>query len=1051
MPEVRVEKLVIPTYLVGPDDRNPDLVLEGHSRIYPYTLRDDLTGIREDREYTSLVLENEYLRASFLPELGGHLYSLFDKTSSQETFYANRVFKPGLIKLRGAWIPAGVEFNFPVGHSVTSCTPVDWAVREHPDGSASVAVGDIERMSRMKWTIEATLRPSTAALEIRTFLYNRTRFPNRYYYWANAAVAADEGLQYITDAPYAWSWGRYLSFPVHKGKDISWYKHHEHSVDLFTPGSESDFFGSYSHTRDAGVVHIANHHELPGKKFFTWGVSSAGLAWAKILSDDDGPYCEIQCGRFDTQADFGIIEAHEAVEWKEWWYPVKRMRGFLAASREAAVNLKTLERREDGRLVFVAANSTRPMEGATLRVEADGGTLWERRLDIAPDAPFSEEIELPRKGELSVKLLSPAGRLLLSHSESPPKADKRLLRDPLKHLEKRKTADDSYVSGRYQVRRNLDEQAEKSFREALERDPTHIGALRELGVLKLKQGLWKEAKELLSKAAEKDEFNFAVQYYLGLALAGVGEHDLAHRTLSFSSRSRHYAPCAFHELGALEARRGNPEAAARFFEMSVERSPSATRTRGALACTLRRCGRLEEAREHAASGLDHDPTEFFCERELALALRALGDEEGAGACEKSLERKLSRSVQDYMELGADYLELGQYEEAAAFFRRAFAMPPQHCEGTAVAGYLLGYSLDCSGKRDEAAAAYKKAQEADGEYVFPHRLEEITALRSAIEMNPSDARARYYLGNILWSRRRTREAEKEWRKSARLEGDCSVVFRNLAQAVLKQGKTKGAAAKLYEKAVARSPHDHGLYVDLDGLYSELGDSKRRARLWTRAAPDILEHSEARERYAVFLIDAERLEEVIEFVETRHFNPWEGGRTMKRVHLDAHYFLAEGHWKAKDYEKVIEECERATRYPETIKMGVGGARAHTRELFLMAKALEKLGRKREARARLKEAASASSYRWKTEYDYYLAMALKELGKKAKARKAFRELLGASKGGQVWPWNDPAERSYLAGLARLGLGQKKEARELFKEALSANASHRHTRRRLEGKTVF
>ena len=37
------------------------------------------------------------------------------------------------------------------------------------------------------------------------------------------------------------------------------------------------------------------------------------------------------------------------------------------------------------------------------------------------------------------------------------------------------------------------------------------------------------------------------------------------------------------------------------------------------------------------------------------------------------------------------------------------------------------------------------------YVFPFRLEEVKVLQAAMQANPADARAPYYLGNLLYDR------------------------------------------------------------------------------------------------------------------------------------------------------------------------------------------------------------------------------------------------------------------------------------------------------------
>jgi hypothetical protein len=150
--EVRVweSTLTLPTYEEGQPDPNPPFDIFATSRFnYPYTLRENLTNRREEHAWRAVYLENEYLKCSVLPDIGGHLYTCVDKISGQPMFYANPSIKKAQIGYRGAWAAFGIEFNFPVSHNWASMSPVDFAYSKHDDGSASVTVGNIDRVYGM--------------------------------------------------------------------------------------------------------------------------------------------------------------------------------------------------------------------------------------------------------------------------------------------------------------------------------------------------------------------------------------------------------------------------------------------------------------------------------------------------------------------------------------------------------------------------------------------------------------------------------------------------------------------------------------------------------------------------------------------------------------------------------------------------------------------------------------------------------------------------------------------------------------------------------------
>ena len=164
---VKVDRteLRLPTY-PWQDDRNP-VFTEYEGRIYyPYTRQDHILKTKADKPYRAIVLENEYLKVTCLPELGGRIYSVLDKTTGDEMFHKNDEIKPALIAMRGAWISGGIEWNVgPHGHTVTVVSPVHATVVENEDGSATLVVGNTEKMFRTRWTVRLTLHPGKAYLD----------------------------------------------------------------------------------------------------------------------------------------------------------------------------------------------------------------------------------------------------------------------------------------------------------------------------------------------------------------------------------------------------------------------------------------------------------------------------------------------------------------------------------------------------------------------------------------------------------------------------------------------------------------------------------------------------------------------------------------------------------------------------------------------------------------------------------------------------------------------------------------------------------------------
>ena len=129
------EDLIIPTYLPELPDKNPMFlekrVYQGSSgRVYPLPFTDRISETKVDRKWKSVWLENEFLRVMILPELGGRIHRVLDKTNHYDMIYYQPVIKPALVGLAGPWISGGIEFNWPQHHRPATFLPVDFEIEQ---------------------------------------------------------------------------------------------------------------------------------------------------------------------------------------------------------------------------------------------------------------------------------------------------------------------------------------------------------------------------------------------------------------------------------------------------------------------------------------------------------------------------------------------------------------------------------------------------------------------------------------------------------------------------------------------------------------------------------------------------------------------------------------------------------------------------------------------------------------------------------------------------------------------------------------------------------
>src|ERR1700731_3548898 len=410
--------LNLPVYEEGAPDPNPSFDQFAIGRFsYPYTLRKQITDQRAEHRWRAIYLENEYLKCSVLPDLGGHIYTCVDKISGQPMFYANPSIKKARIGYRGAWAAFGVEFNFPVSHNWVSMSPVDFAYAGHEDGSASITVGNVDRVYGMEWSVELTLRPGSTVLEQRVTLSNRSDVRHRFYWWNNAAVQVwdDSQIQYPMRFAAAHGFAEVQRWPIDsKGKDLSVIRNQtDGPVSLFVHGSRENFMGVWHPKTNSGTVHFAEYTELPAKKIWSWGVDADGLDWRTALSDNNSAYVEVQAGLFRNQETYAFLEPRQIINFTEYWMPAREIDGISRANLAGVVHLE----RKDGAL-FVALNTNRKLHGASLQLFDGASSLLDAREDLLPERTWKKEFHLlDSSHKYRFELRDQDGSILLAQTE----------------------------------------------------------------------------------------------------------------------------------------------------------------------------------------------------------------------------------------------------------------------------------------------------------------------------------------------------------------------------------------------------------------------------------------------------------------------------------------------------------------------------------------------------------------------------------------------------------------------------------------------------------
>ena len=1072
---LREEKITLPTYPVGEADTNPRFyetrAYQGaKGPVYPYPMLDQLSDTKEDREYTALILENEYVRFCVLPEIGGRLFEGYDKTDDYNFFYRQHVIKPDLIGMLGAWISGGIEWCVFHHHRNTTFMPVDYCLADNEDGSKTIWIGETERRHRMKWTLGLTLHPGDSALEVDVRLFNPTPYTNSFLYWANVAVHSTPGYQIIfpPSVQHATFHGKkeFSEWPIsHQvfngmdytaGVDVTWWKSHPKPSSFFAWAPQEDFFAGYDHDKQAGMVLLANHHIAPGMKLWTWGTEST--ADRKKLTDNDGPYAELMAGAYsDNQPDYSWIQPHEVKHFQQCWYPLRELDGVSNANRRAAVSL-TVDQGK-ARLAF---NTTSFHTGARAVLMRGDQTLFSQAIDIGPAQPFHAEAALPEgteKKELQAVLYAPDGAPLVAYAQAEyPEEPMPEPVTPPPAPEEVGTVEELYLTGlRLQQFYNPSVEPYPYFEEALKRDPGDIRVNTVLAIDNCKKGRFDDAEKQLRTALKrltKDHTrpeNGEPHYYLGVALRGLGRDDEAYDAFYRATWNMAWTAPAYYALAELDCRNKDYPRALDHLRRAHEYDAMDSATRNLTCAVLRHLGESDAARQQAQAVLGFDPLDFFAGNECYLANLDMKTTE-TGEILEDLKIRMRDDPHSYLEVAVSYANAGFYEDAMEVLLRLTANADAPGSAYPMLYYYLGYFAGQLGDAETGKDYFRKAAALPDRYCFPYRLESIPVLKQALETNPSDAHAPHYLGNLLYDLQ-PEAAIGMWELAHQRDGAFAPALRNLGFAYDRvRGDTEQAVA-CYEQAVAGAPEDPRIFYELEQLY-EKADTPARQRLALLEAHQntVAKRDDVLTRMIRLQVQVGHYDQALDILHTHHFDAWEGATGTHDLYVEAHLLRGHSRLAAGDPQAARQDFVAALDYPENL--GVDRPLHDpkvARTEYWLGTACARLGDADEARTHYELAAAQDA--GSTEFRFHKGQALMELGKEAEAVPLFEALLADGKkqieeGGSVDFFAKFGERQsaqaqlaqahYLAGLGYLGLSNKEEALGEFKKALENNSDH-------------
>jgi len=506
----------------------------------------------------------------------------------------------------------------------------------------------------------------------------------------------------------------------------------------------------------------------------------------------------------------------------------------------------------------------------------------------------------------------------------------------------------------------------------------------------------------------------------------------------------HYAAAHF-ELAQLTASQGRWERALEHIERSLRGNADNAQAHAVKALILNRLGRYEQALEVAENIQALDPLDFLSLAERATALFKLGRSAEGDAVLDTLLSLTRLDSENHLELAVRYARCGLFNEAYQVLKELVDRQNQVERISPMVYYYQAYYAHLLGREKEAAELRTKAVQTSPKYCFPSRLESLKVLGWAVEQNPQDARALYYLGNLYYSLHRDEQAIEAWEKAVAIEPANAVAYRNLGYAWKAKGDLQRARTA-YEAAVEADPNAAVAIFELEAVYNGLNvPLEEIIAFLEKHLETVSKHDPSLKRLISGYVQTGRYKDALKWLSSHHFKSWEGRYDIHQYWVESHIKQGDLEFEAGNYEKALQHYQLSLTYPRNLEVGEQPHTIHARKRYKIGLALEALGRKKEAR-KMFEQVVADNPSPESAYQYYRGKALEKLGRKKQARKVYEQLLAAVEGQsgienaelsplemQFDPGRNPvALVHFKRALALEGLGRHAEAEKERRKAL-------------------
>jgi len=472
-----------------------------------------------ERSFTTIELENRYLRVAVVPGAGGFVGRVIYKPTNTDMFVLNDRANPGhmgwLMGLKASfpYRELGIRADQPAGHVVTrnsdgSVTVATWLEFSRHDGPWNARM--YGRYSPMLLSQHVTLHPNTSIFAVTYRLTNPTPYRMRRQLWNTACYPRHHTKQRVvhggTELPkrVTTEWifpaahvsghsGR--NFRAYSDEELPFSARDEKGASVFGWAMQHGFAGAWYPDAKVNRLRIVDPVASPGAKQYDAG-KIPGPFYVELWGGTDSVFEEVE----------NRLEPGEAWEFTAQYAMVTGIGKVDYANKHAAVNVEF----KDPTVIEIVTYS--PVSNLTVRIDKE---IVSDPQPCGPERPV--RINTLSEKEITLTLLDDETELLrqklplvIKPNEKQYEVVRKALKGALFPTGPVSEATKQMIQGR------LGNAVEK-LKQVATNDPDNGEAWYLLGVAMLEQSAAAEAGKALEKALTAARPYPAARYYVALA------------------------------------------------------------------------------------------------------------------------------------------------------------------------------------------------------------------------------------------------------------------------------------------------------------------------------------------------------------------------------------------------------------------------------------------------------------------------------------------------------------------------------------------------------